>query len=391
MVHTLQERAFKPLQPQQDEWTNWRWQQTNAVRNMQGLRRWFPELDDESSSRIEENMKFVRFQATPYLLSLVKRDGRNAPLKDDPIWRTYFPTYSPPKSTQTLGNVLADNWELPEDMINPILQHKYESRVGLRMQNRCLAYCGYCFEAKRVLDPHSKVGQFRDSLFLDALNYISKRPFIHEVVLSGGEPLTMSNDKLGKILHSIRALPQVKAVRIQTRAFTQNPFRLDEGLINLLIKYKVVAIGMHIAHPSEITKDFDDVLRRFSMSGYRGLILGQIPLLKGINDSVDILEDLLMKLYSRSVKPYYFLHPMPETPGAESFRTSVRVGVNLMRNLRRRISNPALPEYVIVHKNGKHTVPMELDGTSEFQYVSDRLIRFRNWKGEWCEYIDAPS
>lgn len=372
-----------------EQWVDWHWQQTHAVRDTESLARVFPGLDSTIRARIDANSRRVRFQLTPYMLSLIRQESAGTPDLRDPVWKLYVPTYDPPDEHEPVASLLADNWELPEDMINPILQHKYDNRVNFRIQNRCLAYCAYCFEAKRVLDRDSKVRGFRDDLFLASLDYIRRNEGVREVVISGGEPLTLSNERLDAVLSAIRSIPQVLSVRIQTRAFTQNPFRVDEQFVQLLLKHDVTAIGVHVTHPAELSTEFQRALERLSRAGSRTLLLAQIPLLKNVNDSEQLLEQLFMELYAMKVKPYYLLHAMPETLGEDRFRTSVLRGVDIMTRLKRRISNPALPEYVIVHAKGKHTVPLEPQGTPEFQYLPDGRVRFRNWRGEWCEYRDV--
>lgn len=370
------------------EWSNWRWQQTNAIRDIEGIKRMFPELRQETLSIIENNIKLIRFQLTPYVISIIKADSINRYLTDNPLWKIYVPSSSKLADSTPISEFLNDNWELPADMINPILQHKYENRVNFRIQNHCLSYCLYCFEAKRVLDRESSVGSFSEEYFTEALDYIQQHREVEEVVISGGEPLTLSNEKLDSILSKIRQIEHVRAVRIQTRAFAQNPFRIDEQFINLLNKHNVTAMGIHITHPVELTKEFVTAVDRFGRSGCRTLLLAQIPLLKGINDDEGTLIELIMSLYNLKIKPYYLLHAIPDTLFTNTFRTSVIEGVHLMRGLKRRISNPAVPEYIIVHAKGKHTVPFELEGTTEFQYSDDGTIKFRNWKGEWCKYKD---
>jgi lysine 2,3-aminomutase len=372
-------------------WTDWRWQQSGAARSLDDLLRWFPNLDRESCFQITLNSRWVRFQLTPYLLSLVAEILPGRPNPSDPIWKQYVPTYEVPPVGGSLAEHLRDNWELPEDMINPILQHKYDNRVNFRIQNRCLAYCAYCFEAKRVLDKESTVKSFRNELFQESLEYIRRRSDVHEVVISGGEALTLSNDRMDRVLGAIRSISHVRAIRIQTRAFSHNPFRVDDDFVRLLLKHNVTAMGVHVSHPVEITEQFRQAIDRLAAYGCRVMMLGQIPLLKGINDEAEILEELFMSLYALGIKPYYLLHSMPETLGGERFRTSVRRGVELVAKLKRRISNPAMPEYVIVHSKGKHTVPLEFDGTGEFQYLPKGLIRFKNWRGEWCEYLDGDD
>jgi lysine 2,3-aminomutase len=374
-----------------DQWENWVWQQSHAAKDLGSLIMKFPSLDQVTCQNIADNSSLVRFQLTPYMLSLVETDIAGRPLPADPIWQQYVPCYDPLASVDALSSSLADNWELPGEMITPILQHKYENRVNFRIQNRCLAYCTYCFEAKRVLDRASTIQSFRDELFRTSLDYIRSKPVVAEVVVSGGEALTLSNERLERILSSIREIPHIRALRIQTRAFSHNPFRIDEGFVKLCVRHNVNAMGLHVSHPKEITSEFKDAVNRFSHQGCRTILLAHIPLLKGINDDPTILEELFMALYTLNIKPYYLLHAMPETFGFNRFRTSVRRGVELMSKLKRRISNPAMPEYIIVHSKGKHTVPLDPRGSDEFRYQDDGYIRFKNWRGEWCDYLDGPD
>jgi lysine 2,3-aminomutase len=370
-----------------ERWSDWKWQQTHAVRDTSGLKLFFPNINPSVWNTVNENGKYVRFQLTPYLLSLIQVSGSGTPIPNDPIWSIYVPTYDPIGSGP-LSTILGDNWELPEDMINPILQHKYNNRVNFRIQNRCLAYCTYCFEAKRVLDKDSTVGSFRQDWFNEALDYIRSHGEVDEVVISGGEPLTLSNERLDDILGQIRSIRPELLLRIQTRALAQNPFRMDFGLVEIIMRHNISALGIHLTHPIELTPEFVEAVERLSAHGNRPLLLAQIPLLKGINDDVSILKDFFLRLYALKIKPYYLIHGMPETAGTDRFRTCVRRGVELMLDLKRKISNPALPEYIIVHAKGKHTVPLELNGTPEFQYLPNRRVRFLNWKREWCEYMD---
>jgi lysine 2,3-aminomutase len=310
-------------------------------------------------------------------------DETLSPTPDDPIWMQYVPHLLTNESDPI--DLLDENWEEPKDMVTPILQHKYPNRANFRIQNSCLAYCMYCFEAKRVLASEQIKEGYSQSLFKDSVEYVRRHPEIEEIVLSGGEPLVLNNEKLGHVLSQIRSIRSVRAVRIQTRALSHNPFRIDDGLLDLLGEYDVTAMGIHVSHPVEITQEFCEAIARLQSLPHPPLLLPQIPLLKGINDSLEILRSLLLQLYVLKTKPYYLLHSMPFTASPESLRTSVQKGVQLMRQLRRHFSGPAVPEYVIVHHAGKHTVPIELAGSDEFRYLGD-MVEFINWRGDWCRY-----
>jgi len=384
MRYPMEHKFKKALES--GEWTNWIWQEQNAIMSIKKLLKYFPNLSENTIQNLRKAEKFVKFKITPYVLSLIEVDANLNPILDDPIWNIFVPHWD---LTQDPA-FFKENWELPEDMITPILQHKYTDRVAFRIRNTCLAYCQYCFEAKRTLAKQMLKDGYSAEYFHKSLDYIKNNKQIEEVVISGGEPLTMNNDQLESVLQDIRKIPHIKAIRIQTSAFVHNPFRIDDGFIKLLVEYDVTGIGLHIDHPRQVTPEFEDALKRFSKYGCRTLLLAQIPLLKNINDNIEVLRELLLKLYVLKVKPYYLLHAMPETLGAQRFRTSVLTGVKILRALKRHISNPALPEYVIVHCKGKHSVPFEIQGTDEFIYHNARVC-FLNWKNEWCVYEEGEN
>lgn len=380
------------------EWKNWRWQQRNRLQSGKQIKQYFPNFPEDEIRDLSEIEREYRFGLTPYILSLIELDENGNPKKDDPLWKQFFPDAEifRQKSVDSYNRV-DSNWELEEDFPTPILQHKYPNKVLFRMTNSCLSYCNYCFEVARVSDKESKKPTTSNVLWQDSLNYIRGHPEIEEVIVSGGEPLIVNNETLEERLKSIRDIPTVKSVRIHTRALTHNPYRIDKELVEASKKHRVTELGIHIAHPNEITDDFKEALEQFDEHGYGSILkMAQIPLIKGVNDDPEVLHDLFMKLYADCrVKPYYLLHDMPWTPGAAEYRTSVRKGVELMNTMKRKIPNVAIPEYIIVHHTGKKTVPLELEGTPEFQYTQNEdghpIIRFKNWKGNWETYLDRKT
>ncbi len=370
------------------DWSNWKWQQKNAVTESKDLPKLFPNISPKLISKIKLVEHLLKFRITPYLASLVELDEKGNPIETDPVWKQIMPNVNLFEGTSSeMIKKFDDNWELSGEMITPMLHHKYKNRVVLRIQNNCLSYCMFCFEAKRTLDFTPNVPSFSSKLFSKSLDYIKNNNEIQEVILSGGEPLFMSNSNLEKILIGLREIKHIKVIRLHTRVLTHNPFRFDEELIKILDKYDVTCLNVHFTHPKEVTKEVKDAMLRLDNATTRTIVLAHIPLLKGINDNSDILLSLCMKLYELKIIPYYLLHAMPNTLGAKVFRTSVKKGVEIIREIKRHYSNPAIPEYIIVHKSSKHTVPVELEGTSEFQY-KEGYIKFRNYKGKWCKYIE---
>ena len=379
-------------------WKDWKWQQQNSLRSSREVRKFYPNFPEGEVEKLSGLEKEYRFGLTPYLISLIGTDENGNPKRDDPLYRQFFPESDVFRQESADSyNRIDSNWELEEDFPIPILQHKYPNKVLFRMTNSCLGYCNYCFEVARVSDKESKKPTTNNGLWQDSLKYIREHPEIEEVIVSGGEPLIVNNETLEERLKSIREIPSVKSIRIHTRALSFNPYRFDEGLVETTKRNRVTEFGIHIAHPNEITDDFKEALKQFDEHGYGGVLkMAQIPLIKGVNDNPEVLHDLFMKLYADCrVKPYYLLHDMPWTPGAAEYRTSVRKGVELMNTMKRRIPNVAMPEYIIVHHTGKRTVPLEPNGTPEFQYTQNEdgypIVKFKNWKGNWETYLDGKA
>jgi len=380
-----------------EEFKDWRWQERNSLRSASNIRKFFPKFPENEIMQIAEYEKKRRWGITPYTISLMTIDSEGNPSSQDPIVRQTFPIrgFKLDTAIDSYDNKKQPNWELQSEMPTPILQHKYTKKVILRVPNACLGYCGYCFEVERTEDKESKKGSINGLLWQKSMQYIRYNPIISEVILSGGDPLLMDNSSIESKIVDIRNIPSVRAIRIHTRTLTFNPFRIDDELVNILKKYKVTELGLHISHSDELTSNVAEALQKFNECGYGNILkMGQTPLIKGVNDDSHILEELFMRMYSDfQIKPYYLYHGLPWSPASLQYRTSVKKGVILMNSLKRHIPSVALPEYAIVHHNGKHTVPLEENGTPEFQYTQDDarnpIVRFKNWKGNWETYLDG--
>ncbi len=382
-------------------WRDWRWQQREAIRTRQQVEDHFQAVPASFWEQyFAPASEKIKFQITPYTLSQIPRDVSPEELRQNPWFRQFF----------LLGELYTkghdaydgtDNWEKAGEFPTSNLHHKYTNRVLVRFRN-CFGYCNFCFEALGTLEKEpSPEKLFVWSDWDKSLEYIAAAPKVEEVVLSGGEPLLNSDAKLEQILRDLTAIKdgqgksKVRFKRIHTRVMTFNPYRITEQLGSLLAQYRVNEIALNVAHPSEITSEFQEAVAtiREVAGRYAPLIVLHTPLLRGVNDDADTLWELFAKAYEQNIKPYYLLHTMPHTPFADQQRISVRDGVRLMKQLKRHKSNIAIPEYVIVHYDGKHTVPLELGGTPEFQYglnpAGKPIVRFLNWKGNWVEYPDA--
>ncbi len=380
--------------PTREQWTDWKWQQRNAVRSARHLQEHFPNCDQELLDRVEQHTKTFRFQVTPYFLNLIGTEPitRN-PVHDDPLWRQVVPPEITGSRDAFEYDGETENWELENEMVTPIAQHKYDNRIIVRHANVCHAYCQFCYEALRTLEKDSTKVAFELKHWAATLDFLRANSAIEEVILSGGEPLMHSDEQLDNLMAELRAARPDILLRIHTRALTFNPFRISHELVDTLKRHEVVCVGLHVTCSRELTPEFDAALRQIQTAV--PIIFANVPLLAGVNDNLDALRELCMGLYRRGVHAGYLYHFMPHTLGSASFRIPIRRGVELMRELRRHISNPAVPEYVLPHASGKYTVPLYLSPDELPCHVTGsdglRMLEFVNWQGDRVQYPDPET
>ncbi|MGH3620272.1 MAG: KamA family radical SAM protein [Sciscionella sp.] len=370
-------------------WSDWKWQQRNAVRGSRQLREHFPGCAPELLELIDRHVATRRFQVTPYYLSLIRKDGSGSPDPDDPLWRQVVPTEISEDHPYGYDGE-TENWELPEEMVTPIAQHKYDNRVIIRYANVCHAYCQFCYEALRTLDKDSSKVSFDRDHWRATLDYVRENQQVEEIILSGGEPLMHTDDQLDGVLGEVRAVREDLVLRVHTRALTFNPYRITPDLVEVLGRRRVQAVGLHITHPHEISDDFARAVRLLQRSV--PILFANVPLLAGVNDNVSTMRELAMNLYRLGVHAGYLYHFMPHSPESSVFRVPIGRGARIVRALRRHISNPAVPEYVLPHATGKYTVPL-ISAPDEYpRHETDetgtRVLSFVNWTGQRVRYPD---
>lgn len=394
LTSAWQKRPIALRQIKWHDWNNWHWQQKVAVRNAKDLLRIFPTIDRKTIEKASNwNQLGFRFCLTPYILSLIEKDEKGNPVVNDPLWRQFFPQSA--KLLQIDGKQPPDeyspqseNWELDQEMITPICQHKYPDRVLVNTIDACSMYCIYCFRSLVSEAPEEKHGGLK--LWQSTVKALSARPQVKEAILSGGDPLLLGNEQLEELFKDLRSIPTIERIRIHTRMLSHNPYRIDNQFCRLLSRYQITAVALHVVHPTEITPEFIARVRKLRQSGT--LVLSQLPLLKGVNNEVTTLRKLFERLYGLGVSPHYLFHAMPNIPTARLQRTSVREGVLLMNELFGRVTGPAIPRFVISHRTGKKVVPLNPRGDSQFIYTVNEkgwpIVRFLDWRGTWQEYLD---
>ena len=311
-------------------WQDWRWQLQNRVTSLTTLTRIMgrPVRQGEKLRRVLASYPMA---ITPYYLSLVGPDD------NDPLALQCIPSRD---EVANFAKHLADPLDEDRYMPAPKLIHRYPDRVVAMVTKNCALYCRHCNRKRFWKSPEAPPLKSR----LDKMvRYVAKTPQIREVILSGGDPLIYDDAKLEMILSSFASIPHVKVLRMGSRTPAVLPMRITQNLCRILKRYRPLWFNTQFNHPSEIT---GDAARACNMIQDAGIpVSNQSVLLKGVNDSPDVMQRLLHQLQEISVRPYYLFHCEP-VQGCGHFRTNIQTGVEMMETLRRRCSGLALPQYV---------------------------------------------
>jgi len=364
-------RRFFP-EASRAEWDDWRWQARNRLRTLAQLERVFALSEDEREA-IRRHQGALPVGITPYYAALMGLEDPAEPLR-----RTHVPVgaeylRSPGEADDPLG----------EDEHAPVpgLVHRYPDRVLFLVTGFCSTYCRYCTRSRLV----GEVGgayHFAYAQWEKALAYIEATPTVRDVLISGGDPLTLGDDKLDWLLGRLKAIRHVEFVRIGTKVPVVLPHRITRGLIAVLRRHRPIWMSLHFTHPKELTPETREACDRLADAG---VPLGsQTVLLKGVNDDAATLKALFHGLLRQRVRPYYLFQCDPIT-GSAHFRTPVEKGLEIIRALRGHTSGYAVPTYVIDTPGGGGKVPLSPE------YVVGRDgddLLLRNFEGKFYRYRD---
>ncbi len=358
----------------QDDWNDWRWQNRHRVRTLADLERMI-DLSDEEASAIRRHTGSLPVGITPYYASLLDRNDPSQPLR-----RTVVPV---------LGEYDVSRGEnddpLGEDSHSPVpgLVHRYPDRVLLLVTNFCSVYCRYCTRARMV----GSVGErsVKKSDIEAALGYIEQTPAVRDVLISGGDPLSLDDDRLEYILKRLRKIPHVEFVRIGSKQPVVQPMRITPTLTRILKRYHPLWMSLHFTHVDEITPEVAEACGRLADAG---IPLGsQTVLLKDVNDNVPAMTALMQGLLRIRVKPYY-LYQCDPISGSAHFRTPVAKGVELIRGLRGHTTGYAVPTFVVDAPNGGGKIPVAPDYTAGYDN-GDLLLE--SYDGGTYRYPDSGA
>lgn len=324
-------------------------------------------LDKDIASRLD---KFFQARINPYYLSLIKYPG-------DPIWLQCVP------DEKELDDIDAEEDPLHEDDMSPVpnIVHRYPDRALFLVNSQCGLYCRFCTRKRKVGNSEKISMRNLESAF----QYLSEHSEISDVILSGGDPLMLTDAMLEKILIRLRKMEHIQIIRIGTKMPCVLPQRITQGLCNMLKKYHPVYVNTHFNHPWEITEESTKACNMLADSGIP--VGNQAVLMKGVNDDAEVIKELMKKLLSIRVRPYY-LYQADITKGANHFRTPLRVGLEIVDKLRGHISGLGVPHFVIDAPGGGGKIPL----LPEYVIMrTDDKVILRNYKYNIYEYPDVKE
>jgi lysine 2,3-aminomutase len=305
-----------------------------------------------------------------YYFDLIEKPG-------DPIWRQCVP--SPLELQDHYG--FKDPLNEEGQSLTPGLIHRYPDRVLMCVSNKCATYCRFCTRKRRVGDP--VINYSRDDL-LKQVQYIKKTPTVRDVLLSGGDPLILSNEEIEPILKKVRTIPHVEILRIGSRVPCTFPQRITSKLCTILSKYHPLYVNIHFNHPREVTEESE---RACGLLADAGIPLGsQTVLLRGVNDNPEVMKSLIQKLLKIRVKPYY-LFQMDLVRGTYHFRTRVETGIRIMESLIGYTSGLAVPRYIVDSPSGRGKIPIQPNYIQSFK---ENKIILRNFEGKTVIFPQIP-
>ncbi|MCL1993129.1 MAG: lysine 2,3-aminomutase [Spirochaetes bacterium] len=356
-----------------EQWNDWVWQMKNRIESLEELQKYIHFAPEEIES-VKKSLTSLRMSITPYYLSLIDPDN---PL--DPIRRQAVPV-----SSELLRSASDMPDPLHEDVDSPVpgITHRYPDRVLFLITDQCSMYCRHCTRRRFA----GKTDAMMSMEQIDAgLAYVRSKPQVRDVLLSGGDGLIVSDDKLEHIISSLRAIEHVEVIRIGSRAPVVMPQRITPKLCDMLKKYHPLWLNTHFNHPAEIT---EEAKKACTMLADAGIPLGnQSVLLRGINDCIYVMRDLMHALVKIRVRPYYIFQ-CDLSVGLEHFRTPVSKGIEIIESLRGHTSGFAVPTFVVDAPGGGGKIPVMP------QYLISQVphkVLLRNYEGVIAAYPEPAD
>ncbi len=324
-------------------------------------------FDKETAERLNS---LFHIRINPYYLSLIRYPG-------DPIW-----LQSMPDATELQDDGLPMD-PLNEDGDSPVpsITHRYPDRVLFLVTSQCSMYCRFCTRKRKVSDS-SKISM---KYIQDGLDYIKAHPEVRDVIVSGGDPLMLTDVMLEKVLKGLREIPHVEIIRVHTKMPCVLPQRITPQLVEMMKKYQPLYVNVHFNHPWEVTAEAKQACDLLADAGFP--LGNQMVLMKGVNDDAEVVKELNRKLLMMRVRPYY-IYQADMVKSTNHFRTPIKTGLEIMDKLRGHTSGLAVPYFVIDAPGGGGKIPIL---PQYVLYHDDQKIVIRNYKYEVFEYDEVTG
>lgn len=356
-------QILQVMDASEDDWNDWHWQMQNRISNLETLRKLVP-ITDEEAKHIEMVSEKFRWAVSPYYLSIMSTDNPDCPVR-----------------MQGMPGIreLQDKWGKEDPMAEeftspaPRITRRYADRLIINVTNQCAMFCRHCQRRRNIgeVDTPSPMEEIKA-----AIDYIKKSPEIRDVLITGGDPLTLSDAKLDWILTELDNIDHVEIKRIGSRTPVTMPQRITQELCDMLETHHPLFLNTHFNHPKEVTKD---ALRATRMLAKAGIPLGnQAVLLKGINNDPHVMKKLNHELLKIHVKPYYIFHAKP-VKGTTHFVPTVQEGLEIMESLRGYTSGLAIPWYIINAPGGAGKTPIL---PQYLLSMGRNYVMIRTWEGK---------
>lgn len=353
------------------KWSSWKWQIQNSFTNFTEL----SEILDISNVSDDEDFLTkagkLPLRITPYYASLFEEKPTDYALIKSVV----------PSKLEFIVTEGEEEDPLHEEDMCPTenLVHRYPDRVLMLSTGFCSVYCRYCTRSRMATKDQKSYGT---KVWEKSIAYIRNTPAIRDIVISGGDPLTLPDRQLEYLLSELRAIPHVEIIRLGTKVPMVLPQRITHNLVNMIKKYHPVFMSVHVTHPDEFTPEVKEACTRIANAG---IVMGsQTVLLKGVNDDVEIMKNIMHKALLSRIKPYYIYQCDP-IPGSSHFRTSVSKGLEIIQGLRGFTSGYAIPHYVIDAPGGGGKIPLLPE---YYQGREGDYVIMKNFEGKTYKYYD---
>jgi lysine 2,3-aminomutase len=363
---THDQHLGKPAEP-----NDWRWQLRNAVTSTEQLSQHLELTKEEREGAERAEAAGFPISITPYYLSLVDREDAACPIRRQVVPLLAEDVVAPGDMRDPLGEEAHE--------VAPELVQRYPDRALLLVSDRCSVYCRFCTRSRMV----GAGGGARSLARLEpALAYLRQHPEVTDVIISGGDPLVMSTERLVSIIAAVRAIPSVETIRLATRVPVTLPQRITDELLTALRPHHPLWVMTHFNHPKELSEASIRACRMLADAGFP--VMNQTVLLRGINDDAATLAQLFRGLVKQRVRPYYLLQ-MDPVVGTSHLRTPVHRGREIIDQLQGRLSGIALPKFIVDTPGGFGKVPA---GPDYVVATRDGVTTFRSPRGVEVDYVD---